>query len=535
MYDKLSLLINGTIITQNDSQPVVPALLIADDRILATGHIEELLDLFHSQKKFYQKSDLINLEGKTVLPGFTDSHIHLEYFSLGLRKVDCETNTKEECIARIKNRANHTQSGQWILGHGWNQNTWAGGYGTAQDLDIVAPANPVFLTAKSLHAAWANSLALRMAGINENTPDPEGGQIQRDERGVPTGILFESAVNLISTVIPSPTIGELCDAIKEAQISLLKMGITSLHDFDGARCFTALQQLNESRELRLRILKSLPHHQIRSAVELGLRSGFGDDHLRIGSIKLFADGALGPRTAAMFQPYESELHNLGTLLLDHEEIIEQTRSAVKQGFSLAIHAIGDRANHEVLKAFQELRALEGDNPSRYRLRHRIEHVQLLHPDDIHRLSSLKIIASMQPIHAPSDMSMADRYWGKRSKYAYAWRSQLDSGTDLIFGSDAPVESPNPFWGIHAALTRQRSNGFPQDGWYPEQTISLSQALQAYTTAPAYAAGMEDRLGKLQPGYYADLIVLDQNPFLLDAQSIFKLQPISTMVSGEWVT
>jgi predicted amidohydrolase YtcJ len=235
----------------------------------------------------------------------------------------------------------------------------------------------------------------------------------------------------------------------------------------------------------------------------------------------------------MLQPYEGEPENRGILLLDSEELYEQGRQAIDSGLSLAVHAIGDRANHEVLNAFDQLRRYESEH-RRSKLRHRIEHVQLIHPDDVDRLAGLGIVASMQPIHATSDMYMADRYWGDRSAYAYAWRKQLDAGALLAFGSDAPVESPNPFWGLHAAVTRRRADGSPgADGWYPDQKLNMYEALAGFTKGPAYLAGMEDRLGRLSPGYLADLLVLPLNPFQCHPDEIKDIQPLATMVGGQW--
>jgi predicted amidohydrolase YtcJ len=265
-----------------------------------------------------------------------------------------------------------------------------------------------------------------------------------------------------------------------------------------------------------------------------LRSGFGDDFLRIGSVKLFSDGALGPRTAAMLQPYEGEAGYTGMLLLDAEEIFERGREAVKTGLSLAIHAIGDRANHEVLNAYAQLRAFEREN-GLPELRHRIEHVQVLHADDVARLAGLGVIASMQPIHATSDMRIADRHWGQRADLAYAWRTLLQNGAMLAFGSDAPVESPNPFWGLHAAVTRRRRDGTPGPlGWHPEQRLGLEEALRAFTLGPAFAAGLEARRGRLAAGYDADLIVLERDPFQAPPDELYTLLPGATMVAGEWV-
>jgi hypothetical protein len=282
------------------------------------------------------------------------------------------------------------------------------------------------------------------------------------------------------------------------------------------------------------VLKNIPVELLDQAFDLGLRSGFGDDWLRIGNVKVFMDGALGPHTAAMFQPYIGEENNRGILNMDGEELFEHGRKAAQVGLGMTVHAIGDRANHEVLNAYEQLRKYETENRLPH-LRHRIEHVQIVHPDDAPRLGKLNVVASMQPIHATSDMLMADAFWGGRAKLSYAWRTQLDFGARLAFGSDAPVESPNPFWGLHAAVTRRRADGSPStEGWYPEQILTMAEALESYTLGPAYAANMENRLGRLAPNHLADLIVLEEDPFTCDPDELLTLQSSATMVGGEWV-
>jgi hypothetical protein len=527
---------NGKIYTMDAARPLASALVIQDGRIVACGEEGEIAE--------HLKSQAVDLGGQTVWPGLTDAHIHLEHYALGLQKVDCETATRAECLRRVAERARQLPPGTWILGHGWNQNNWTEGFGSAADLDAAAPEHPVYLTAKSLHAAWANSAALRLADIRADTPDPAGGRFGREADGNPDGILFESAMQAVESVVPDPSIEQVAEAIRAAQPALWSMGLTGAHDFDRRKCFAALQTLRERGELRLRVLKSIPLEDLPHAAALGLRSGLGDDWLRIGGVKLFADGALGPQTAAMLQPYEGTNDERGMLFMDGEEIFEHGRQAVENGLPLAIHAIGDRANHEVLDAFAQLRAYErrlqtGDELARQKmahpLRHRIEHVQVIHPADVRRLAELGVTASMQPVHATSDMYMADRYWGKRSALAYAWRAQLEAGAVLAFGSDAPVESPNPFWGLHAAVTRQRPDGSPgPQGWYPEQRLTLQQALHGFTLGPAYAAGWEDRLGRLSPGYLADLLVLDVDPFTSPTDTLHALRPQRVMIGGEWV-
>jgi len=471
-----------------------------------------------------------------VIPGLTDAHLHLEYYAFSLQKIDCETPTRQECLQRVAERVQNTPEGTWIQGHGWNQNLWPEGFGSAADLDAVAPHHPVFLTAKSLHAAWANTRALQIANITASTPDPAGGRFGRLADGSPDGILFESAANEVQRAIPDPQVEEVRQAIRLAQPILWQMGITGVHDFDRRRCFSALQLLHANGELGLRTVKSIPLEDLPHAVALGLRSGFGDDWLRIGSVKCFADGALGPQTAAMLSPYEGSTDQRGMLFMDAEEMCELTRPAVANGLSLAVHAIGDRANHEVLEAYARLREIERSLPgSQPPLRHRVEHLQLLHAQDTHRLASLGVIASMQPIHATSDMFIADHFWGQRSALAYAWRTQLQHQAHLAFGSDAPVESPNPFWGLHAAVTRMRREGHPTPaGWHAEQCLSIEEALHGFTTGPAYAAGMEDRLGRLASGFWADLLLLAVDPFTCPPDQLYKLHPSATMVAGKWV-
>ncbi len=431
----MKLLYNAYIYTQDPSHPTESAIVIDRERIVAVGEANNLLPQYPNAEKQ-------NMNGRVILPGLTDAHLHLKHYSFSLQKIDCETDTKEECLRRVEERARKAKPGEWILGHGWNQNVW-GNWPTASELDAI---------------------------------------------------------------------------------------------FDRSDSFMALQQLHKQGKLKLRVLKNLPVELLDQAYELGLGTGFGDDWLRIGSVKAFMDGALGPHTAAMFQPYIGEEDNRGILNMDGEELFEYGRKAAEVGLAMTVHAIGDRANHEVLNAYEQLRNYEKENnlPA---LRHRIEHVQVVHPDDAARLGKMNIIASMQPIHATSDMLMADAFWGERSRLAYAMKTQLDHGARLALGSDAPVESPNPFWGLHAAVTRRRANGSPSaDGWYPEQKLSMAEALEGYTIGPAYAANMENRLGRLAPGYLADLIVLDasQDPFTCNADDLLTMQSSATMVGGEWV-
>jgi predicted amidohydrolase YtcJ len=523
------LLTNARIHTLDSRQPTASALAIDKGRIVAAGAADRL------QAECGSRFEVQDMHGLVLLPGLTDAHLHLQLYALGLERIDCETATRAECVQRVAERARHTPPAEWIQGQGWNQNAWPDGPGTAADLDAAAPRNPVYLTHKSYHSAWVNQLALDLAGLTSSAPDPPGGRLGRCPDGSLDGILYENAMDLVADIIPRPSIDRTAQAIRQALPTLWQVGLTGVHDFDRRDCFAALQLLHAAGELKLRVVKSIPLEDLPLAAGLGLRSGFGDDMLRIGSVKAFMDGALGPQTAAMLAPYAGSADDRGILMMDAAELFEHARLAAENGLSMAVHAIGDRANRETLDAYERLRAYERDHLASPDLRHRIEHVQLLHPNDAGRLAALKVIASMQPLHATSDMLTADRHWGERARLSYALRTQLQAGTSLAFGSDAPVESPNPFLGLHAAVTRRRADGSPGvQGWYPAQRLSLAEALRGFTGGPAYAACMEDRLGRLAPGCLADLIALDTDPFDCDPHELQFIWPRQTMVGGEWV-
>lgn len=527
----MRILYNANIYTLDPQNPKATALAIdsLNGRILAVGDDQTILS------EFENKAKKENMNGLVILPGFTDAHIHLHHYAHSLNNIPLYNISKEKCLAFVTEAAKNTPPGKWILGQGWNQDNWEDPrFPTASELDQAAPDHPVYLAANSLHAVWVNSTALKLAKVNANTPDPENGKIGRHEDGSPNGMLYESAMKLVSEPIPTPTLDEDVAAIQEAQTTLWQIGVTGVHDFDRINSFKALQSLHQQHKLQLRVLKHLPVEKLDHILETGLRSGFGDDMLRIGNIKVFADGALGPRTAAMLNPYENEPDNHGMSFLDEEEFFEHARAAALGGLGMTVHAIGDKANHEMLNGYEQLRKFEKAQNLPHR-RHRIEHAQILHPDDFARFKNLDIIASVQPIHATTDLVMADRYWGERSQYSYAWRTLLNNNIPLTFGSDAPVDSANPFHGIHAAVTRQRADGTPgDDGWYPDQKLTIEEAVRGYTHGPAYTAGMENRLGKLAPNFLADLILLDQDLFTISPKSIQEITPQKTMVNGNWV-
>lgn len=439
------VLFNGRIHTLDAKTPFATAIAVRDERILYVGEDAT------AREMLAPGGEAVDLRGRCMIPGLTDAHLHFQWYAIGLQSVDAETPTLEEALARVRERVKSTPPGAWINGFGWNHNVWGGVLPTAAHLDRVAPKQAVALSAKSGHALWVNSRALELAGITASTPDPAGGQIVRDERGQPIGILLEDAMDLVEAVRPRPTVEQIAERVRAAFPYAHRAGLTGVHCFDGPDAFAAYQMLKQRGELGLRIVKSIPRDQLDHALALGLRSGLGDDWLRIGSIKMFADGALGPQTAWMLESFEGS-NGVGISTLSEPDMAESVRRANTAGLSCAIHAIGDRACRAVLDVYEKVGSRE--------LRNRIEHVQLLHPQDYDRLGKLGIIASMQPIHATSDMLISDRYWGKRSAGAYAWRTQLAADAVLAFGSDCPVEKIDPLMGIHAAVTRRRADGSP---------------------------------------------------------------------------
>ncbi len=501
------------------------SLLIKEGKVSFLGNLE--------QARAFASNQIteIDLGGKTVLPGLCDFHLHLVNTAEMLNAVDCETDSLQECLDRVALKAQNLPAGEWILGYGWNHNVWQPAeYGTAAQLDALSAGHPVFLHAKSLHAAWVNTKAMHLSGIDQYTPDPEGGVIMRDGNNRPTGILLENAAFLASDRLPQPTVEQTAHKILKAQAHLHSLGLTSVHDFDRFESAEALLWLADRNLLKLRVSKNLPSEEIERVISENWRQRLSrPPFLQPGWLKVFADGALGPQSAAMLEPYEGS-SNRGMLLVNAKDLAELGIKAALAGWPLSVHAIGDHAVREVLDGFHLLRRFEHDN-GLHPLPHRLEHVQIIHPDDLKRMRDLDVIASVQPIHATSDMFTADHHWGKRSEYAYAYQSLLSHGITVRFGSDSPVESADPMLGIHAAVTRQRQNGQPDpQGWYPQQRVTIHQAINAYTQ-PLPGDG---NAALLQKGMPADFIALDLDPFQIDPSELADLKPCMTVVAGEVV-
>lgn len=503
----------------------------ANSLLVEDGKIRFLGDLEQAREHASQQATEIDLAGKTILPGLCDFHLHLVNTAEMLDAVDCETDSLQECLDRVEVKAQNSLADEWIIGYGWNHNAWQpADYGTATQLDAISAQHPVFLHAKSLHAAWVNSKAMHFAGIDRNTPDPEGGVIMRDSSGEPTGILLENAAFLASDRLPQPSAEQTAQKILKAQAHFHSLGLTAVHDFDRFESAEALFWLADRDLLKLRVSKNLPSEQVDRVIAENWREKLTHPpFLRPGWLKVFADGALGPQSAAMLEPYEGST-NSGMLLVNAQDLADLGIKAARAGWPLSVHAIGDQAIREVLDGYNLLRRLERENglPS---LPHRIEHVQIIHPADLQRMHDLGVIASVQPLHATSDMFMADHYWGKRSEYAYAYQSLLSNGITVRFGSDAPVEIFDPFQGIHAAVTRQRQNNQPgPQGWYPHQRVTLQQAIDAYTQ-PLPGDGKTNLLGISMP---ADFIILDHDPFQMEPNALSEIKPFMTVVAGKVV-
>lgn len=506
------------------------ALAIADGRIVAAGSLQKAWSAIGSD------APRIDLGEATVLPGFVDAHIHLMGYALARRQLLIE---HEDGLASIREalsrRVARASPDAWIVGRGWDHAPW-GRWPEAADLDDVAARHPVALTRKDGHALWLNSAALQRAGITADTASPEGGEVEIIG-GRPSGILKERAMDLARRHIPPPGPGERQQALGQAWLPLWQAGITACHDMgylgsgrlellDDARC------LADAGRLGLRLVWYALEASFPDVLDRGLPRDRGDEGLRFGGLKLFLDGTLGSQTADMLAPYEGQPGNRGIATLEYDRFCQLTLEAARAGLPTAVHAIGDAANRKALDGFAWVDERMGSESPR--LLHRIEHAQVLHPDDIARFCRQDVTVSMQPIHMAADWQVADRFWGARASRSYAWRSVVDSGAHLAFGSDAPIESISVIDGIATALGRRDAAGQPAGGWYPDERLSAIEALSAYTLGAARAVGFDDRLGSLEAGKLADIVVLDGDPSRMDDEEIRAISVLGTMVEGRWL-
>ena len=500
------------------------SVLVFDDdgRVVATGD-ESLLAR-------YPDTTRINGGGRTVLPGLIDAHAHVYGYGLLKNTLDLAgTPSVDDAVARIAAYAARKPHERWILGSGWNQVLWpVREFPTAAQIDRVISDRPVWLQRIDGHAGWANSATLKIAGIDDNTPDPVGGKIIRDDNGHATGILIDRAMNLVEKHVPQPGKADIRAAIRAAIDALLAEGITGVHDA-GIDTMSAEVYLSmaDDGELGMRIYAMIGGAgDVLDAIGEPIRA-YGNDRLDISSVKLYADGALGSRGAAMLEPYSDDPENRGLPFWTQSELDAMVAKANGMDFQVGIHAIGDLGNRMALDSFDRV---QGGQPSP--LRNRIEHSQIVTLEDIPRFAELGVIASMQATHATSDKNMAeDRIGPDRILGGYAWRRMLDAGVVLANGSDFPVELSNPFHGLYASVTRQGRDGEPDGGWYADQSLTRAEALHSFTLAAAYAARQEDRLGSLEPGKWADFIIIDRDYFTIPASEIDDIVVLETWVGG----
>lgn len=478
----------------------------------------------------------IDGQGRTMLPGLIDAHGHVLSYGLSLLRVDLQNVPSErEAVERIRRFRAENPTLEWIQGRGWNQVLWESNeFPTAAMLDEFFPTTPIWLSRVDGHAGWANSAAMAAAGITADTPDPAGGQIIRDAQGRPTGTFVDNAMSLISSSIPSLTVEEQAYALRRAMEELAAQGLTSVHDAGiSSTTVDAYKRLLEDGPLPIRVNAMLAagDPEIGRLLDEG-HFASEDGTFTINSVKISSDGALGSRGASLIEDYSDMPGHRGLLLLEPKELHERMERAMRAGFQVNIHAIGDNANKLVLDYFSELIPATGTR----HLRHRIEHAQVLRLEDILRFAEIGVIPSMQATHATSDKNMAeDRVGPERILGAYAWRKLMDAGAVIANGSDFPVEYPNPFFGLHAAITRQDHENQPPGGWYPEERMTPPEALASFTIDAAYAGHQEDMLGSLEPGKAADFILLDEDPFAGPPEDIWKAEVVETWVGGELAT
>lgn len=525
------VIVNATIRTVDPDAPEAEAVAVRGNRIVAVGSTEEIRALAGPGTR------VIDAEGRLVLPGFNDAHVHFLSGGFSLSDVDLrDAATPEELARRLRAFAAALPEGRWILGGHWDHERWPGApLPTRGMIDAATPEHPVFVRRLDGHMALVNSLALDLAGVTKDTEDPPGGVIVRDpETGEPTGVLKDAAMSLVSRVIPARSADEKHAAALAATRHAASLGVTSVTDMSAGRDVGLYQRMLERGELATRVYAVRSIVSWEALARTGIRAPFGHDMLRIGGLKGFVDGSLGSSTALFFEPYSDAPETRGLLvdqMLPEGVMRERVQGADAAGLHVMIHAIGDEANLRLLDIYREVAADNGPRDRRFR----IEHAQHLRPDEIPRFGRQTVIASMQPYHAADDGRWCDKRIGpERSRGTYAFRSLLDAGAALAFGSDWPVAPLNPLEGIRAAVTRQTLDGRHPDGWVPEQKITVDEAVRAYTVGSAFAEFTDTDKGTIAPGRLADLVILDRNIYTIDPAGIDQARVMMTVMDGKMV-
>ncbi len=526
------ILHSGTFFTLDRHQPTANAVAICGQKICGLGNNSDVLAMAGPTTR------KVDLAGKLVLPGFIDSHLHFYEWALNYDSIDfSKTSGFGAMEDAVRAKAVDLGAGQWVLGQGFNESDWPENrIPDRKDLDLVAPDNPVCIWRCDLHLGVANSMALSMAGIDSTTPNPLNGVIVKDASGMPTGVLKELALNRIREAIPELSEDKILKNMQKAIVHAHGLGLTGVHDIrlmggeEGAAALQTWQTLHALGQLNIRCHVALPGEMTDQAVALGLHTGFGDDLLAIGHLKFFADGGMGARTAWLTEKYLDAEY--GMPLTPIAEIEAAVTKADQAGLSCMVHAVGDRTSREVIDMFTRV---EMRNHSSCLLPHRIEHVQMIQPEDLEKLSRMKNLAlSCQPNNMSLDISMIDQCLGPRGRYTYSLKSLLNSGIPLMLSSDAPVADPNPFAGIYSAVTRKRMDGTPVEGWYKKQALDVSEAIRAYTLTPAQASGCDQTRGSISMGKYADMVVANRNIFTILSDDIAETKVEITIFNGEIV-
>ncbi|MFM8301934.1 MAG: amidohydrolase [Gemmatimonadota bacterium] len=521
---------NGRIYTADATRPVVDAMAIRGGRVVFVGDRAGAMALTGAS------TQVLDLDGLTVIPGMTDAHAHVLGLGQSLRNVDLVgTTSYDAVIARVVERAKQTPKGEWIIGRGWDQNDWGDTrWPSHEALSRAVPDHPVYLERVDGHAAVVNALAMQRAGLTRATKDPSGGQIIRDARGEPIGVLVDNAQGLVERSIPAATRAQVKGMIAAAITEMHRWGLTGVHDAGAsAQTLELYEELGREGALDMRLYAMISDHAptLEAWFRRGPQSGLFDGRLWVRSIKLYQDGALGSRGAALLEPYSDDASTSGLLVSAPAHIREVADRALVAGFQVNTHAIGDRGNRLVLDAYQGALAARPTADHRFR----VEHAQILHSDDIPRFAALGVIPSMQASHQTSDMYWAGNRLGEtRLRGAYAWRSLLETGTIIPNGSDFPVEYVDPLISFKASVSRQDAKGWPVGGWFPEQRMTREEALKSMTIWPAYAAFQERELGSLTPGKHADFVVLDQDLLRIPDAMLPQVRVRSTWFAGRKV-
>ncbi|MGB0135306.1 amidohydrolase [Dokdonella sp.] len=519
--------VNGYTLDSNGKLQHFEALLVDKGKVTATGSRAAM-------KERADGASVVDGKGRTLLPGLYDAHGHV--MGLGAMSMQADlvgTQSLDAALAEVKRFAEAHPDSAWVTGRGWNQVVWKlDRFPTAKELDGAVADRPVLLGRIDGHAAWANTAAIKLAGVDKNTKDPTGGRIERDADGNPSGVFVDAAIGLVASKIPPLTAAQRSASLDSALQQMASLGLTSVADARiDVPTFELYKRFADKGKLTTRIYAMIggTGEDFDVISKDGPLIGYGKDFLTVRSVKLYADGALGSRGAAMIAGYSDDPKNHGLLFHSQQDLTAMFGKVLGKNYQVAVHAIGDKANREVLDSLASAYATHGGKA----LRNRVEHAQVVSLEDIPRFVTLNLVASMQPTHATSDMNMAeDRVGAERIKGAYAWQRFLEQGTRVAAGSDFPVESANPFFGLHAAVTRQDHENRPDGGWYPEQALSLTEAFRAFTLDAAYAGHQEKTVGTLESGRWADFILVDQDIFAIDPKLIWKTRVLGTWVAGK---